>query len=129
MINYLFSFKGRINRLKYALGIITLSLINYGIGNSCNIFATNCEFFLFFIIPLLWINFALVVKRLHDIGITGWASLLMLIPIANLMLGLFLLFQKGTKGTNKYGKDPLLDSEQEALKQFKEKHNERFFNR
>ena len=36
----------------------------------------------------------------------GW-WLLMLMPGANLVLGIVMIFKKGTVGTNKYGDDPL----------------------
>ena len=51
------------------------------------------------VIPYL----AVVVRRLHDLNMSGWWSLLMLIPI---VLFIVLAF-KGTAGENKYGPDPL----------------------
>ena len=52
----------------------------------------------------LGIQINLVVKRLHDINLSGWYSLILFIPLIN--LGSFLLyFIDGTKGSNKYGKD------------------------
>lgn len=46
------------------------------------------------------------IKRLHDIGWSGWIILLGIIPGINLILGLGLLIFSGTKGPNKYGEDP-----------------------
>ena len=50
----------------------------------------------------------LTVRRLHDMGYSGWLSLLGLVPIINGLLGLALLFMKGPRMQNAYGEDPLL---------------------
>lgn len=63
------------------------------------------------------------VKRLHDLGWSGWLSLLMVFSNAPellhnetltlvgliflLIFSLILLFKRGTKGPNAYGQDPL----------------------
>jgi uncharacterized membrane protein YhaH (DUF805 family) len=47
------------------------------------------------------------VKRLHDLNKSGWNYLLFLIPLVGLLLGLILLFKRGTKGSNQYGPDSL----------------------
>ena len=44
-------------------------------------------------------------RRLHDTGRSGWWLLLGLIPIANLYL-IYLLAQRGEKGSNRYGISP-----------------------
>lgn len=52
---------------------------------------------------------ALVVRRLHDVNLTGWILLAALVPIVNLLvgLGLFIIcLIPGTAGPNKYGPDP-----------------------
>lgn len=45
-------------------------------------------------------------QRLHDLNQTGWLSVLMFIPLANVVLGLYLLFARGTEGENNYGPPP-----------------------
>ncbi|MDO5651634.1 MAG: DUF805 domain-containing protein [Moraxella sp.] len=47
--------------------------------------------------------FTLARRRLNDTNQTGWWSLLMIVPIANFLLGLYLLFARGTDGMNDYG--------------------------
>ncbi len=59
--------------------------------------------FLFFFFPFIII---VTIKRFHDIGYSGWATLLMFVPILNIGGGFLLLFKDGTIGTNKYGNDP-----------------------
>jgi uncharacterized membrane protein YhaH (DUF805 family) len=50
------------------------------------------------------------VKRLHDLGRSGWEYFLFLLPFYNIYLGLLLLFKRGSDGDNKYGPDPLAAS-------------------
>ncbi len=45
------------------------------------------------------------VRRLHDQDKSGWFMLLGLIPLANIVLLVF-MFLEGTKGPNQYGPDP-----------------------
>lgn len=49
-----------------------------------------------------------VIKRLHDINKSGGFAFIMFFPPLNLILGIVLLFMKGTIGPNQYGDDPLL---------------------
>jgi hypothetical protein len=39
--------------------------------------------------------FTLAVGRFHDIGVSGWWSLLLLVPIINVIIWLYLLFKPG----------------------------------
>jgi len=97
-------FSGRYNRAKYiwttflvALPIAVLAVILTSVDESITV--------------LNIVAFAalspITVKRLHDVDKPGWYYLLFLVPLANLILGLYLLFKKGTQGTNKFGPDPL----------------------
>jgi uncharacterized membrane protein YhaH (DUF805 family) len=46
--------------------------------------------------------FGLVVERLRNIGMSGWWSLLILVPIANIILGVkCLIYQEGYQDTKK----------------------------
>ncbi len=68
-------------------------------------------------------HFTLVIRRLHDIDRTGWWTLflvpnyaiwinpeLIVVGLIILPMALYLMFKKGTGGSNKYGDDPLLDT-------------------
>jgi uncharacterized membrane protein YhaH (DUF805 family) len=48
---------------------------------------------------------AVGVRRLHDIGKSGWFILLAFVPLANIWL-LVLLATDGVRGDNEYGPDP-----------------------
>ena len=52
--------------------------------------------------------FAIMSQRCRDINWSGWCALIGLVPIINLIFGLFLFFKKGTPGENQYGQDWLV---------------------
>lgn len=60
---------------------------------------------IFFIIyiPLIYFNFIFAIRRLHDLNVSGWASLLLLIPVLNIILGICLAFVGGENEDNQYG--------------------------
>lgn len=53
-------------------------------------------FFALISIGLLIFYFNIAVKRLHDLNMSGWYSLILIIPLANLVLLICLLFVKGS---------------------------------
>lgn len=50
----------------------------------------------------VWILSASWAKRLHDIGVTGWYQLILLVPVFNYLM-LVVFFLPGTSAANKYG--------------------------
>lgn len=51
-------------------------------------------------------SLAAMVRRLHDIGKSGWNVLLSLIPLVGSIVLLVFLFQRGDQEDNKYGAVP-----------------------
>ncbi|MGW8390374.1 DUF805 domain-containing protein [Pseudoduganella sp. HUAS MS19] len=45
-------------------------------------------------------------RRLHDMGKSGWLSILAIIPLVQIIVGLWLLFGPGDEGANEYGPAP-----------------------
>src|SRR5208282_3326643 len=108
----LFSFKGRMNRSDYWLkGVIFLSplsvlmsillLVNSAVVQVVAVVLS---------VLLLWPSLALIVKRLHDRGRSGWFAATLLIPAANVVFGVLIFiwagFLKGAVGANRFGEDP-----------------------
>lgn len=64
---------------------------------------------LFFLLclPLTVSAYMLMIRRLHDLNMSGFFCLLNFVPLVNIGLGLYLFFKKGTEGDNDYGSDPL----------------------
>lgn len=52
---------------------------------------------------MLYFSFVFTIRRLHDRNHTGWLSLLILIPLVNLIFILYLIFAKGDDRPNQYG--------------------------
>jgi uncharacterized membrane protein YhaH (DUF805 family) len=46
---------------------------------------------------------ALAVKRCHDLGLSGWWSLIALIPIIGIAMSVYLVFLAGVNDTNEWG--------------------------
>ncbi len=51
-------------------------------------------------------SLSVVVRRLHDVGKSGWFYLIILIPFVGAIWMLVLLVSNGDVGENKYGADP-----------------------
>ena len=49
----------------------------------------------------------LMIRRLHDLNLSGFFVLLSFVPIVSFGLIVYLFIKKGTEGDNDYGADPL----------------------
>ena len=54
--------------------------------------------------------FILAKRRFNDVGQSGWLSLLLLVPLVNIIVGLFLIFAPGKPESNQYGQPPAKNS-------------------
>lgn len=57
-------------------------------------------------VAALAISILLAIQRLHDFDASGWWSVLIVIPLANLVLYLVLLIMPGGQGRNRFGNPP-----------------------
>ncbi len=96
-----FSLEGRINRARYFWTILIIGVV----VNLMIVFWPSSTNAIIILAPVA--VFSPVIKRLNDINKSGGFAFLMFIPPLNLILGLVLLFMKGTIGSNQYGADPL----------------------
>lgn len=103
-----FLIKGRLRRKHYLIRSILLSIplvFLLEVANATNDDSLNL--ILGITVIITWIIIAIQsIKRLHDINMSGWWYLLFLVPYANIVFGLYILFKNGTSGSNKYGSDP-----------------------
>ena len=65
--------------------------------------ALNIVIAVFGFLPTVYVIFVAMVRRFHDLGRSGWWSLLALIPLVNLALLVYLAFAPGQKWVNKWG--------------------------
>ncbi len=112
-----FSASGRLRRMAYFLYSLGIGLVYVVISLSLGGFIPEPEsqaqvggmqimavlLVLVFVIILTYASFVLMIKRLHDLDKSGWWSLLALIPFANIIIAIYLLFFKGTQGPNRFG--------------------------
>lgn len=59
-----------------------------------------------YLLALFIPSIAVAIRRLHDIGKSGWMLLLALIPIIGGIWLLVLMIKEGVRGENQYGPDP-----------------------
>ena len=110
-----FSYRGRLNRKPFILRGLLLSVLSSVMSTIMTEMteASSTVMHLLALLPLLLMvvlsvgTFMLIIRRWHDLGKSGWLSLLMLIPLLNFLVLIFLWVKKGTDGPNAYGDDPL----------------------
>jgi uncharacterized membrane protein YhaH (DUF805 family) len=104
-----FSPSSRINRLRYWAHSMLFTFAMFAviavIGLLSAMVSTTLGIVLVVVayIVMIAFSFILVIQRLHDLNKTGWLSLLMLVPLANIYLFVLVIFFKGTEGRNNYG--------------------------
>ena len=103
----LFSFKGRIRRTRYWLTGICTQLLFLPANLADDDMSEGVAIFtLLIFIPAIWVWLANIAKRCHDFGKSGFLGLLLLIPVVNLAIGIYLAFFKGELNDNEYGPSP-----------------------
>jgi len=123
-------FKGRARRKEFWM--FTLFVIIFGVvfmildkvlGTTFNLDKENiCDRLIYFLVGRGWIDatfglaifipsLAVTVRRLHDIGRSGWWYLLFLLPIIGWIILLCWHCRDSDEGENKYGANPKEQSE------------------
>ena len=105
-------FSGRARRSEYWYFVLfnfLVSLVITGIGGMIFrdwlVNAFNGLYSLCVIIPAL----AVLVRRLHDTGKSGWFALFVLIPAVGVFIEIYFLVQDSQPGNNLYGPNPKND--------------------
>jgi len=112
-MNNLWTYRGRLNRQPYFFRLlaaaVVLAFVKRAIAykSSFPFPAVTLLILLALTSACLIFGFFQNVQRLHDLDKPGWYALLMLVPLVNFVLGLYLTFAAGSDGPNKYGEDPL----------------------
>lgn len=106
------SFKGRLNRVEYLKQCATVFVaIMVGVGIASAIFLSLSDFLkmivlliclVFYILSTL-ILIAASVKRLHDMGFSGYWVLIQAIPFVGIVLSLAVAVWPGQDTDNRYG--------------------------
>ena len=110
MWEMLFSAKWRINRQPfwlYSIAIVVIFQIIFTILWYYMDIFTSLILLLLLLIPYIYIIFIFYIKRLHDLDKSGWMSLLILVPFANIYLFIICGFFKWTEWKNQFWINPL----------------------
>lgn len=122
-----FSTAGRLNRkpfIRYLFTVIICmaggillgdAVICLGDSNFHTDFMTSDTIFFLYFICMLYLYLILtiplrflLIRRLHDLNLSGWWIILTIIlPLGYTIMSLCLMFIKGTDGENRYGRNPL----------------------
>jgi uncharacterized membrane protein YhaH (DUF805 family) len=108
--NHYADFNGRARRKAYGFFILVNIIINIVLSVIDTIVFNNIIgiplLSLLFGLAILVPSLAISVRRLHDIGKSGWLAILLFIPIVSLVLFIILLAVDSVKGSNQYGENP-----------------------
>jgi len=117
----IFSFSGRIGRMRYlAYGIglnillmavmIPLGGMTATIGGEAGMSMLGMVMVGLFYIATIAISIMFAKRRLNDLNRSGWWFLLFLVPIVNLLIAIYMVFFPGSDGDNKFGPAPTSNS-------------------
>lgn len=98
-----FSFEGRLSRSDYVCRWLLLLLCAVVVSLICGIISILAPIGALAFIALCVAQISISVRRLHDRGHSGLWLFLCVIPAANLLMFLYLLFAAGQPGANEYG--------------------------
>lgn len=99
------SFAGRARRAEFGWFILitwVVGLVLSGVGRSGVGSALLGLFWLAALIPYI----AVAVRRLHDMNMSGWVLLVVLVPLVNFIFFLVMLFSDSQRAPNKWGRSP-----------------------
>lgn len=112
-------FRGRIGRKHWILGVLLLQVVIVAVAIVTGLAMTGqpeaiSDVIYGIVMVPLYIAYTVLflglhARRLHDMGHSGFAVLLYLIPIVNIILFIFMAFTPGTEGVNKFGSPPGAD--------------------
>ena len=116
VLNQYSDFNGRARRKEYWMFVLVnfiISLATVGIDNALGLsfnYTGNVSgsgvFNLLYNLLILIPSLAVAVRRLHDVGKSGWMLLIGLIPLVGAIWLLILLLRDSEAGENKYGPNP-----------------------
>lgn len=99
-------FSGRARRREYWMYMLFLSICSIIIGIIGSIAGIPTILSFIFTLVTILPSIAVNVRRMHDIGKSGYWLFICFIPLIGSLWFLFLAVQDGQPGTNQYGANP-----------------------
>jgi uncharacterized membrane protein YhaH (DUF805 family) len=108
--NHYFDFQGRARRKAYWLFVLVSVIISIILSVIDGLVTSNIigipALGLIFDLAIFLPSLGIAVRRLHDIGKSGWWVLISLIPLIGIIWFIILAATDSEKGSNKYGENP-----------------------
>ena len=112
VLNQYADFSGRARRTEYWMFVLFNMIFAFAAMVIDNILGTAVEgvgyglVYALYLLAMFVPGLAVTVRRLHDVGKSGWMYLILFIPIIGGIWFLVLMFTDGDSGTNEYGPSP-----------------------
>lgn len=104
--NHYIDYHGRASRREYWMYTLVVTIMTFVFSILCAISDLFYSLYTIFLLVNILPSWALSVRRLHDIGKSGWWILINLIPLIGSIV-LFVFTCIGSQpGANQYGKNP-----------------------
>ncbi len=100
-------FEGRARRQEFWMFVLFNIFIKIAISYVDRMFGLRLDLNQLYSLIVLLPSLAVSVRRLHDIGKSGWMLLLALIPILGWIWLIILYATEGEPGDNEFGPDPI----------------------
>jgi uncharacterized membrane protein YhaH (DUF805 family) len=105
------NFSGRARRQEYWMFVlinllitIAIAAVSFGLGAALDMPLLG-SLYVIYVLALVIPSLAVAVRRLHDVGKSGWFYLITLIPLIGGIWLIILFATEGDKGNNAYGPD------------------------
>jgi uncharacterized membrane protein YhaH (DUF805 family) len=116
----IFSFKGRIGRLRYLaygvgiylvfmvimMGVAVIVGMSMAAGGESAMSAVVVILMGILYIAMIVMSVMIAKRRLNDLNRSGWWFLLFIVPLINFVMAIYVIFFPGTEGSNNFGPAP-----------------------
>ena len=103
-------FQGRARRKEYWMFFLGNFIITVVLTILSNLISLLAILYVLYYLAVLIPSIAVGVRRLHDIGKSGFWILIVLIPLIGPIWLLILVVKEGDRGENLYGPDPKMEA-------------------
>ncbi|MCF2716926.1 DUF805 domain-containing protein [Paenibacillus sp. UKAQ_18] len=105
--NYV-GFQGRARRTEYWMFVLFSALASFVVSLIDSLVGLSPVLTLIYSLAVLLPSLAVMARRLHDTGRSGWWILISLIPLVGSIILIVFFCQDSQPNDNKYGKNPKL---------------------
>ncbi len=112
VLNHYFDFKGRARRKEYWMFVLfnlIFAILAFVLDNILGIAMEDVGYgplYTFYVLGMLIPGLAVAVRRLHDIGKSGWLILIAFIPLVGPIWLIVQMVADSEQGENEYGPNP-----------------------